>query len=600
MPSLPRLASCGAVLGIAFLVAACDKKTSSTEAAVVSGPAAFDHDNDDPYDGPAWFEDITAASGVQFTYRNGEEADHMAIIESLGGGVGLLDYDRDGLLDIYLPGGGHYEGKTVLGHHGRLYRNLGNLKFQDITAAAGLDRPTQYSHGVAVADINRDGYPDMLVTGYNRLTLFLNAPGENGSRRFVDVTDKAKLTERLWSSSAAFADLDGDGYPDLYVCHYGDWGFDTNHPLDCTYDGKTRDVCPPKKFKALPHTLYRNNRDGTFTDVTATALARHQAGKDLPPRTDGKGLGVLILDVNADGRPDLYVANDTDPNFLYVNRSRPGEPMKFEELGGIAGVALDNRAQTNGSMGLDAGDPMRSGKPALFVTNYEGELHALYTNQSDPSADIVLFDFESHKNGLRELGHLMVGWGTAFCDLDRDGWEDLVIAHGHAIRFPPTGSGRAQYSKILLNDRGRFVRASNRGGSYFKARHNARGLGLGDLDNDGKPDLVINHTNEPVAVLQNVVPTDRNWIGFELTGEKFRDVVGARIVVKCGGEMYTRFVKAGSSYASSNDPRHVVGIAGAGKIDSVTVHWPNGKVQEWKDLTADRYWKLAEGEAAAK
>ncbi|HKB06266.1 MAG TPA: CRTAC1 family protein [Gemmataceae bacterium] len=587
--------------GVLLLATACDKTTTGTAVGPVQ--TEFHHDNDDPYDGPPWFEDVTAASGVQFTYRNDEQAGHFAIIESLGGGVALLDYDKDGLLDIYIPGGGHYDGKKALGNPGRLYKNLGNFRFKDVTAEVGLDQPGQYSHGVAVADVNRDGYPDLLVTGYNRLVLYMNVPDGNGGRKFTDVTEQAKLTERLWSSGAAFADLDGDGFPDLYVCHYGDWGFDTNHPTDCTYDGKTRDVCAPKKFKALPHKVYRNNGDGTFTDVTATALARRENGKDLPPREDGKGLGVLIADLTGDGKPDLYVANDTDPNFLYVNRSKPGD-IRFEEMGALAGVALDNRAQANGSMGIDCGDALRTGRPALFVTNYEGELHALYANHSthdpkDPASDNTLFDFESHKNGLQSLGHLLVGWGTAFCDLDRDGWEDLVIVHGHAIRYPPGASGRAQYPKIVRNERGKFVLASNRGGSYFKARHDARGLALGDLNNDGKPHLVISHLNQPVAVLRNVLPTDNHWVGFELVGEKQRDVVGGKIVVKVGDQTYTRVVKSGGSYASANDPRYVVGIARGTKVDSVTVHWPNGKAQEWKDLAADRYWKLTEGEPAA-
>jgi enediyne biosynthesis protein E4 len=580
----------------AWFIAACDKKGSTT-AAVGPGTStpAVHHDNDDPYDGRPWFEELTAPAGIDFTYRNGEEAGHFAIIESLGGGVAIFDYDKDGLLDIYLAGGGHYDGKTVLGYPGRLYKNVGNWKFKDVTAEAGLSQPTMYSHGVAVADVNRDGFPDLFVTGYDRLTLYLNVPAEGGGRKFVDVTEKAGLTERMWSSGAAFGDLDGDGYPDLYVCHYGDWGFETNHPLHCTYRENIRDVCPPKKFKPLPHKVYRNRGDGTFEDVSAS----------LKLRTDGKGLGVIFVDVNGDGRPDMYVANDTDPNFLYVNRGKPGEPIKLEELGGLAGVALDNRAQANGSMGLDAGDPVRSGKPALFVTNYEGELHAFYANQTVPDANApggynILFDFESHRNGLQALGNTMVGWGTAFCDLDRDGWEDLIIAHGHAIRFPTANSGRAQYAKLLLNERGKFTRISNHGGSYFKAVHNARGLAIGDLDNDGKPDLVVSHLNEPVAVLRNVVPTENHWIGFELTGEKFRDIAGGKIVVQAGGETYTRFIKSGGSYASANDPRYVVGIAKATKIDSVTVHWPNGQVQEWKDLAADRYWTLLEGQPQAK
>jgi enediyne biosynthesis protein E4 len=577
-----------------ILAVGCDRKASTTSVPVV-GPesAAIHHDNEDPYDGPAWFEDMTAASGINFTYRNGEEADHMSIIESLGGGVAAFDYDGDGLIDLYFTGGGYYEGKKVRGHAGRMYKNLGNFKFKDVTKEVGLDRGVQFSHGVAVGDINRDGFPDLLVTGYDRLTLYLNVPAEGG-RKFEDVTEQARLTERMWSSGAAFADLDGDGYPDLYVCHYGDWGFDTNHPEFCTYDGKTRDVCPPKKFKPLPHTFYRNNRDGTFTEMS----------KELKLRADGKGLGVLIVDVNGDGKPDLYVANDTDDNFLYLNRTKPGGPLAFEELGGLAGVARDNRAQANGSMGLDAGDPVRTGRPALFVTNYEGELHALYVNQTtrEPKdqSEIVLFDFESHRNGLQDVGRLMVGWGTAYLDLDRDGWEDLVIAHGHAIRFPVPAAGRAQFQKLLLNEKGKFIGISNRGGSYFRSRHNGRGMAVADLDNDGKPDLVFNNLNEPAAILRNVVPTDNHWVGFELSGEKFRDITGGRIVVEAGGETHTRFVKAGGSYASVNDRRYVVGIGKATKIDKVTVHWAYGKPQEWKDLAADRYWKLTEGQNEAK
>jgi enediyne biosynthesis protein E4 len=583
---LPAVATAATVIA----VASCDRKSKTSGPTGGPAPSVFKHDNDDPYDGPPWFEDVTAAAGIDFTYKNGQEAEHFAIIESLGGGIALIDYDNDGLLDIYVVGGGYYEGKNVLGHPGRLYKNLGNWKFKDVTAEVGLDKPTAYSHGVAVADVNRDGFPDLLVTGYDRLTLYINQPDGKGGRKFVDMTKESGLTERMWSSGAAFADLDGDGYPDLYVCHYGDWGFETNHPLFCAYDGKTRDVCPPKSFKPLPHKLYRNNRNGTFTDISA----------ELKLKTDGKGLGIIILDVNGDGRPDLYVANDTDPNYLYVNRGKPGEPIKLEEYGGLAGVALDFRSNANGSMGLDAGDPMRTGKPALFVTNYEGELHAMYTNQTEAGKDNIQFDFESHRNGINTLGHLMVGWGTAFCDLDRDGWEDLVIVHGHAIRFPQSAAGHAQYAKIMLNNKGKFERISNRGGSYFKGLHSARGMAIGDLDNDGKPDLVISHLNEPIVVLRNVVPTNNHWIGFELAGEKFRDVIGGKIVVKAGSETYTRFVKSGGNYLSANDPRYVVGLAGATKIDSVTVHWPNGKTQEWKDLAVDKYWKLTEGEPGAR
>src|SRR5262245_55905477 len=226
---------------------------------------------------PAVFDDRTAGSGLQFTYRNGEEAGHLAILESLGGGVALIDYDGDGLLDVFLTGGGHYDNppelRDIKGYPCKLYRNLGNWQFQDVTAKVGLDKPVFYTHAAAVADYDRDGWPDLLVTGWCRMALYHNEPDGQGGRKFVEVTEKAGLKDDSWSTSAAWADFDGDGLPDLYVDHYVDWSFEHKHPT-CTYDGKTRDVCPPKNFDPLPHKVYRNNGDGTFTEVSKEAGLR--------------------------------------------------------------------------------------------------------------------------------------------------------------------------------------------------------------------------------------------------------------------------------------------------------------------------------------
>ncbi len=219
--------------------------------------------------GPKLFRDATAESGVQFTYRNGEEADHYAILESLGGGLAVLDFDGDGLLDLFLPGGGHYEGPDkhqINGNPCRLYRNLGNFRFEDVTAQWGLDKIDFYTHGAAVADYDNDGWPDLLVTGWHRLALFHNESAKGG--KFVDVSKKAGMPDGLWTTSAAWGDLDGDGYADLYVCQYVDWSFEHNHPIDCTYDGKTRDVCPPKNFTGLEHKLFRNLGNGKFQDIS--------------------------------------------------------------------------------------------------------------------------------------------------------------------------------------------------------------------------------------------------------------------------------------------------------------------------------------------
>ena len=528
--------------------------------------------------GPPVFDDVTAASGVAFTYRNGEEAEHFAIIESLGGGVALFDFDGDGLLDVFIPGGGRYNGKAVLGNPCKLFRNLGKFKFEDVTGRVGLDGEYQYTHGAAAFDFDNDGHPDLLLTGYNRLVLLKN----EGGKRFADVTKKAGLNDNLWSSAAAWGDLDGDGFPEVYVTHYADWGFANNHPTDCTYDGKTRDVCQPRKFTPLPHTLYRNNRNGTFTDIS----------EQVKLRKDGRGMGVLIADVNNDGRPDIYAANDTDDNYLYMNRGKRGE-IVLDEVGLYSGVARDEKGIANGSMGLDAADYDRSGRASIVVTNYENELPALYQNRSD--AANARFTYATLASGLATIGGSYVSWGTSFFDFDHDGWEDLMIVSGHAIRFP-TKIDRRQKPLLMRNQKGQFRSVTASGGAYFREVHNARGAAFGDLDNDGKIDAVVSHLNEPVAVLRNVAETDANkWVGFELVGAGKRDVVGARVLVETADGTEKRFQKGGASFASTNDPRHVFGL-GTAKVTKVTVHWPSGKAQEYAGVEPGAYWKLTENE----
>ncbi|HSQ56617.1 MAG TPA: VCBS repeat-containing protein, partial [Gemmata sp.] len=371
MSKRTRLLSATVFLALAASFALLPALVSCSHSPPPSAPGA--PQEDEPTLQPAPFAEVTEQTGVAFTYRNGEDAGHLAIIESLGGGVALFDFNNDGLLDIFLPGGGYYKEKTVLGHPCKLYQNLGNWKFEDVSAKVGLDKVNfQYSHGAAAFDYDRDGWLDLLITGYNRLVLLHNEPGEKGTRRFVDVTKKAGLDDHLWSTSAAWGDLDGDGYPEIYVCHYGNWGFETNHPR-CTYDGKTPDVCQPRMFAPLPHTLYKNNCNGTFTDVSDRVKLRK----------DGKGIGAILVDLNNDARPDIYAANDTDDNYLYINRGNRGE-IVLEETGLLAGVARDDRGVMNGSMGVDAGDYNRTGLASILVTNYENELPGLYRNRSDP------------------------------------------------------------------------------------------------------------------------------------------------------------------------------------------------------------------------
>lgn len=598
--------------------------------------------------GPPLFEDVTAATGIVHTYRNGEEAGHLAIIESLGGGAALLDYNGDGLLDVFLTGGGYFDGPDkhdIRGYPSKLYRNLGGLKFQDATPEVGLDAIRFYTHGAAVADYDRDGWPDLLVTGWGRLALFRNEADGKGGRRFVDVSKKVGLPDGLWTTSAGWADFDGDGYPDFYACQYVNWSFASKatHPA-CSYDGKTPDVCPPKSFIALPHVVYRNTGQGAFVDVSksaglrvpreekdyeplrkdlideALASGRAKTPKEAEAAADnalavlraaddrrgepayGKGLGVIVLDVNLDGKPDVYVANDTVDNFLYINRSRPGKVL-FEETGLGAGVARDEKGGPNGSMGLDAGDPLGTGRPALWVTNYENELHALYLN--DCRDNKVIFRYGTQLTGIAAIGQAYVGWGTHFLDLDLDGWQDLVVSNGHAIRFPKPGSAQRAERPVLLmnfeerNGRRKFRDETPRGGSYFQADHVGRGVAFGDLDNDGRPDMVLANLNQPTAVLRGIGGTGHHWLGIALKRKDNRNAVGARVVVETGGRKQTRFAKGGGSYASANDERFVFGLAQAEKADRVTVIWPNGAEETWEGLKGDQYWALTEGEKTA-
>lgn len=581
-----------------------------------------------PNDGPAqiesgYFLDVTKQSGVAFTYRNGQEAEQYAILESLGGGVALLDYDADGLLDIFLPGGGYFDGadkKTIKGHPCKLYKNLGGFRFRDVTNDAGLDIPWFYTHGAAVADYDRDGWPDLLVTGYGRIALFHNEPDGKGGRKFVEVSRKAQLPEPAWATSAAWGDLDGDGFVDLYVCQYVNWSFDNNPACEGYGSSIPRDICPPRQFDSLPHLLLRNQGDGTFANVgTQAGLRAPRKEKDYEAlshldeaakkrlregdweRDFGKGLGVVAADVDGDGRPDLYVANDTTVKFLYLNRSRHGQVL-LDEQALLLGVAMDNTGVANGSMGVDAGDYDGSGKASLLVTNYENEQHGLYRNVT--AKGTLAFVYSSDVVGLSALGRQFVGFGTGFLDFDADGWEDVFIANGHVIRHPAHANVRQR--PVLLRNQGRKAGTSQikladvgaGAGDYFASQQQARGVAIGDLDNDGRPDLVVSHINAPVSVLHNQASAGNHWLGIELAGKDRRDVVGARLSLQIGNRVLTRFAKGGGSYLSSGDRRHLFGLGNETKPGRLTVVWPSGTEQHWDNLAIDRYWRLVEGEHA--
>src|SRR5438105_1118976 len=590
----------GILLGVsAGLVWLVTGLTGCSRQADSSAPAA-----ETPVSSKPIFTDRTADTGINFSYHNGQEAGNLAIMESLGGGVGLIDYDGDGLLDIFVTAGGYYDGpdkKQIKGHPCKLYKNLGNFQFKDVTAEVGLDKIDWfYTHGCAVADYDNDGWPDLLVTGWGRVGLFHNVSDGKGGRRFVDVTRKAGLNDNLWSTSAAFADLDGDGFPDLYICHYVDWSFKKHPP--CSYKpDKTPDVCPPKTFEALPHVLYRNNGNGTFTDVSQEAgiLGPHALKQ-------GKALGIVIADFNGDGLPDIYLADDEMDNLLYLNRGH----MKFQEVGVLSGSAEDDNGQKNGSMGVDAADYDGSGLISIFVTNYQNEVHALYRNVANtswwpwefPSAQFV---YASRRAGVAAIGLNYVGFGTNFIDYDLDGTLDLFITNGHVIRFPIPPAELLQRPVLLRNLRKpgdkpfevRFQDISAQAGPFFQTKHMGRGAAFGDLDNDGRTDVVISHVNEPVVVLQNTLENGNHWLGVGLVGNPYRDAVGARLTLEVGGQKLMREIKGGGSYLSAHDLRVVFGLGSQTKVGKLTVRWPSGRMQTWDNLQPDRYWRLEEGKA---
>ncbi len=601
-------------LGAVALVslASCSNQSAPDPTPSSPTPAAVGND---------LFAEVTDRSPdlAKFCYRNGEEADEYTMLELLGGGVGVIDYDGDGKLDLVVTGGGEFAGADhhdIKGYPTRIFRNTGDFKFVDVTDQV-LPPAAQrlfYSHGVAVCDYDRDGWPDLLITGWGGLALYHNEPDGKGGRKFVDVTEKAGLilNRHFWATSAAFGDLDGDGWPDLYVCQYCDWSWDNNPKCKGYMAGVERDICPPKEFAALPHALFRNNGKGGFEDVTflpATGLRVESNNKESTTKDRknwcGKGLSVLMVDVDGDGRPDIYVANDTSGNLLYMNKSQPGQ-IHLEESGRQLGVAWDLNLVRNGSMGVDAAEIDGSGNPSLWVTNYEGEQHALY--RMTPGMAQSIFYHGTLHAGLAAIGQSYVGWGTGFADMDNHGWMDIIVTNGHVNRFPPNHN-LAQAPVLFRNKGGtdgKFEIITPQGGPFFRTTHRGRGLALADLDNDGRPDAVITHINAPPAVLRNVCDADHHWLGIKLVGKAAavavagRDVVGTRAELEVAGRKITQFQKSGGSYLSARDPRLLFGLGKETKVGTLTVFWPAGtdsapRVERWENLTIDQYHTLEQG-----
>ena len=507
----------------------------------------------------AAFREVAKNAGIEFTYRNGHEAQQESILESLGGGVGMIDYDADGLVDILFPGGGYFSGTETHGHPPGLFRNLGEWRFAEVTASSGLlGAAHQYSHGCTGGDFNKDGFIDVATTGYGAVHLWQN----QGDGTFLEVHGSARLQDELWSSSAGWGDLNQDGNLDLYVTHYVDWSFQ-KHPYCQGPNPGEREICSPKVYDGLPDAVYYSAGDGTFRDATS----------EVGLRSDGKGLGVLLADVDVDGDLDIYVANDTTDNFLYLNSGSE----RFEEVGILAGVARDEFGVPNGSMGVDLCDYNNDELPDLWCANYERESFALYRNDGEAQ-----FLHVSQAAAITALGGLFVGFGTAFFDFDRDGDEDVVVANGHVINFPSSAPIK-QLPLLLENDAERFHRIRLGPDSYFEQPHVGRGLALADLDRDGDLDIAVSHTNEPVAVLANDTIPKGSWLRLRLIGRSSnRDAIGARAVLHASGGNQLRQIKGGGSYLSQSELSLDWGIPAGSQLHGVTIFWPSGQMQELK------------------
>jgi enediyne biosynthesis protein E4 len=530
---------------------------------------------------PGLFVDITQKSGVNFSYQ----ASHTSkkyLIETMGAGVALFDYDNDGRLDIFLVNGAPLDDPTPLGtipkksgakFWNRLYHQKADGTFEDVTQKAGL-QGEGYGMGVAVGDYDNDGYEDLYVTGFGGNHLYHN----NGNGTFTDVTAKAGVGGSGWSTSSAWVDLDGDGYLDLVVLRYLDWDFAD------VWCGEHREgyraYCHPENFKAVPPLVYHNNGDGTFSEVAA------KLGLAKP----AKGLGVAFEDYDKDGHLDVFFANDSMLEYLYHNKG----DGTFEEVGLTAAVAADADGRTYAGMGVDFADYKNTGWPSLLVTDLANQRYSLYENNRDGS-----FNYVSQETGIGKMTLLHSGWGVRFFDYDNDGWKDLMIAQGHDLDTIELTAPTLRYREHLLlahNDRGKgFTDVSNESGEVFQQNWVGRGLAIGDLDNDGRLDAVVTTNDGPAHVLHNEIQTSNHWLLLKLVGHKSnRDAIGAQIKVVTGdGSQYAMVTTAGS-YLSSGDKRVHFGLGKQAQVSTIEIRWPSGIIQALKDVRADQILQIDE------
>jgi enediyne biosynthesis protein E4 len=545
-----------------------------------------------------WFTDRAQQTGADFVHFNGMSG-RFYLPEIIGPGVAMFDYDNDGDLDMYLVQGQMLAGDTSQGGarsappdsarlRDRLYRNdlridsggTRTLHFTDVTDESRIVS-RGYGMGVAAGDFDNNGCIDLYVTRFGPNQMFRN----NCDGTFADASKTTGTDGPGWSVSASFFDFDRDGWLDLYVGHYLNFKIETN--TACFSVSGTSDYCSPQVYRPQPDRLFRNQRDGTFADVTASAFV---------PIAFGPTLGVTTADFDADGWPDIYIANDGQPNQLWMNQGNG----TFKNRALLAGVALTAEGKAEASMGVDAGDFDNDGDEDLFVTELTGEGSNLYVNDGSG-----MFEDRSAPSGLGPASLPYTGFGTAWFDLDNDGWLDVLAVNGAVRIIPALEQAKDpfplhQRNQLFRNlGTGRFEDVTERAGAVFTLSEVGRGAAFGDVDNDGDVDVLVGNNNGPNRLLINNVGNRRHWVGLRLMGEHVtRDMLGARVgIVRNGRPTLWRRVRSDGSYGSANDPRVLVGLGDSTEVPRVRVVWPDSRVEEWRGIAIDRWTTLKEGGA---
>jgi hypothetical protein len=529
---------------------------------------------------PGRFVDITQKVGVHFQHQ-AQHTSRKYLIETMGSGVALFDCDNDGRLDLFLVNGAPYADPTPPGFipqkkspqdWNRMFHQKADGTFEDITEKAKL-QGVGYGMGVAVADYDNDGFEDLFVTGYGSNHLYHN----NGDCTFTDVTDKAGVAGSGWSTSATWVDLDNDGLLDLVVARYVTW--DWNDVWCGEHREGYRAICHPDVFPPVTMLVYHNDGNGHFTEVS------HKLGLDKP----AKALGVAMADYDRDGRVDLYVANDSMPEFLFHQKN----DGTFEEVGLESMAAVNSEGQTYAGMGVDFADYDNDGWPDLVVTDLAKQRYALYHNNRDGT-----FDYASQASGLGSISQLHSGWGARFVDYDNDGWKDLLIAQGHDMENIELISPMLHYREPVLlarNNVGRFDDVSSISGDVFHDEWVGRGLAIGDIDNDGKIDAVVSSNGGGVHILHNETTTANHWITLRLIGHKSNhDGIGAVVkLVTSEGPQWVMVTTSGS-YLSASDPRVHFGLGTSRQADSIEITWPSGIRQTLKNVQGNQQVQVDE------